>query len=223
MRNSNDWQRLAARLRQPSVDPTRSATIHTYPGPVAPPEGGGSSPRLWVDVQKLCNMCVHCSKCVSFWGTSYSRPPIDPYFTPPPVTKSWRRHCPGPPREGWNECGPPWPTGWTTRGWSRRLCSERLSSTLLRMEHWEATMRNSNDWQRLAARHSTQQCLGRHASLNLRYYSTKTLTQHIYSCHLVNWRDGRLEKKVKVALPSVWFRTGADPGSWQSACRWRES
>jgi len=26
------------------------------------------------------------------WGTSYSRPPIDPYLTPPPVTKSWRRH-----------------------------------------------------------------------------------------------------------------------------------
>jgi len=65
---------------------------------------GGSFP-LWVDVQKLCNMCVmnvrkdrqaanllksyrtkpykfpmHWSKCVSFWGTSYSRPPIDPYL-----------------------------------------------------------------------------------------------------------------------------------------------
>ena len=26
------------------------------------------------------------------WGTSYSRPPIDPYLTSPPVTKSWRRH-----------------------------------------------------------------------------------------------------------------------------------
>jgi len=26
---------------------------------------------------------LHCSKCVSFWGTSYSRPPIDPYLTPP--------------------------------------------------------------------------------------------------------------------------------------------
>jgi len=26
---------------------------------------------------------MHCSKCVSFWGTSYSRPP---------VTKSWRHH-----------------------------------------------------------------------------------------------------------------------------------
>ena len=40
---------------------------------------------------------MHCSKCVSFWGTSYSRPPIDPYLTPPcyslpPVTKFWRRH-----------------------------------------------------------------------------------------------------------------------------------
>jgi len=58
--------------------------------PVAPPEGGrGEASPLWVDVQKLCNMCVHClrsspgkgplngcvcvqcSKCVSFWGTSY--------------------------------------------------------------------------------------------------------------------------------------------------------
>jgi len=26
---------------------------------------------------------MHCSKCVSFWGTSYSRPPIDPYLTSP--------------------------------------------------------------------------------------------------------------------------------------------
>ena len=31
------------------------------------------------------------------WGTSYSRPPIDPYLTSPPVTKSWRRHW----GEGW--------------------------------------------------------------------------------------------------------------------------
>ena len=44
---------------------------------------GGSFPPLWVDVQKLCTMCVHCSKCVSFWGTSYSRPPIHPYLTSP--------------------------------------------------------------------------------------------------------------------------------------------
>ena len=26
---------------------------------------------------------MYCSKCVSFWGTSYSRPPIDPYLTSP--------------------------------------------------------------------------------------------------------------------------------------------
>ena len=26
---------------------------------------------------------MHCSKCVSFSGTSYSRPPIDPYLTSP--------------------------------------------------------------------------------------------------------------------------------------------
>ena len=26
---------------------------------------------------------MHCSKCVSFWGTSYSRPPIDPHLTFP--------------------------------------------------------------------------------------------------------------------------------------------
>ena len=26
---------------------------------------------------------MHCSKCVSFWGTSYSRPPIDPHLTSP--------------------------------------------------------------------------------------------------------------------------------------------
>ena len=64
--------------------------------PVAPPEGeGAKASPLWVDVQKLCNMCVHCSKCVSFWGTSYYRPHTDPYLTPP-VTKSWRRHCSAP-------------------------------------------------------------------------------------------------------------------------------
>jgi len=33
---------------------------------------------------------MHCSKCVSFWGTSYSRPPV--HISLPPVTKSWRRH-----------------------------------------------------------------------------------------------------------------------------------
>jgi len=26
---------------------------------------------------------MHCSKCVSLWGTSYFRPPIDRYFTSP--------------------------------------------------------------------------------------------------------------------------------------------
>ena len=36
---------------------------------------------------------MHCSKCVSFWGTSYSRSPRPiPHF--PAVTKSWRRHWP---------------------------------------------------------------------------------------------------------------------------------
>jgi len=28
-----------------------------------------------------------CSKCVSFWGTSYSRPPTDPYLTSPLLQK----------------------------------------------------------------------------------------------------------------------------------------
>jgi len=58
---------------------------------------------LWVDVQKLCNKCaftviellritpyqpkpykfpMHCSKCVSFWRTSYSRPPIHTSLPP---------------------------------------------------------------------------------------------------------------------------------------------
>jgi len=39
---------------------------------------------------------MHCSKCVSFWGTSYSRPPIDPYLTSPLLQNpggatGWRR------------------------------------------------------------------------------------------------------------------------------------
>jgi len=66
---------------------------------------GGKLRPIRVDVQKLWNrpMCVlslswnffvslrtkpykfpmHCSKCVSFWETSYSRLPIDPYLTSP--------------------------------------------------------------------------------------------------------------------------------------------
>jgi len=32
---------------------------------------------------------MRCSKCVSFWGTSYSRPPT--HTSLPPVTESWRR------------------------------------------------------------------------------------------------------------------------------------
>ena len=73
--------------------------------PVAPP--GGSFP-LWVDVQKLCTMCVLSLSWNFFvshdkyiarpseqtatlinrqynrdWGTSYSRPPIYPYLTSP--------------------------------------------------------------------------------------------------------------------------------------------
>ena len=49
---------------------------------------GGKLSPLWVDVQKLCNMCVHCSKCVSFCGTSYSRPPIDPYLETSPLLQN---------------------------------------------------------------------------------------------------------------------------------------
>ena len=73
-------------------------------------EGEKASP-LWVDVQKLCNMCafivmellritgqVHCKAVEQRatlihrqynrdWGSSYSRPPIDPYLTSPPCYK----------------------------------------------------------------------------------------------------------------------------------------
>ena len=68
-------------------------------------KGPGAFP-LWVDVQKLCNMCVlvmellritrqiHCKAVEQRatlihrqynrdWGTSYSRPPIHPYLTSP--------------------------------------------------------------------------------------------------------------------------------------------
>ena len=67
----------------------------------------GEASPLWVDVQKLCNICVLSLSWNFFvshdkyiagpssratlihrqynrdWGTSYSRPPIDPYLTPP--------------------------------------------------------------------------------------------------------------------------------------------
>jgi len=43
---------------------------------------------------------MHCSKRVSFWGTSYSRPPIDPYLTSPllqnPGGTTASEHEPGP-------------------------------------------------------------------------------------------------------------------------------
>jgi len=79
--------------------------------------GGRKLSPLWVDVQKLCNMCVlslswnffvthdkyiarrsskeprwYTDNTTGTGGTSYSKPPIDPYLTSPPVTKSWRRH-----------------------------------------------------------------------------------------------------------------------------------
>ena len=93
--------------RSPLDQPSLSA--------VAPPGGRGEASPLWVDVQKLCNVCafivmellritrqMHCKAVEQRatlihrqynrdWGTSYSRPPIDPYLTPP-VTKSWRSH-----------------------------------------------------------------------------------------------------------------------------------
>ena len=70
---------------------------------------GGSFPPPWVDVQKLCNMCVlslswnfsyHTTNTLQGrrakihvdtqtiqlgLGTSYSRPPINPYLTSPPL------------------------------------------------------------------------------------------------------------------------------------------
>jgi len=69
--------------------------------------GKGEASPLWVDVQKLCNMCafivmerlritrqMHCTAVEQRarlihrqynwdWGTSYSRPHIDPYLTSP--------------------------------------------------------------------------------------------------------------------------------------------
>ena len=74
---------------------------------VARPGGKGGSFPLWVDVQKLCNMCVLSLSWNFFvshdkyivrpssrgtlihrqynrdWRTSYSRPPTDPYLTSP--------------------------------------------------------------------------------------------------------------------------------------------
>jgi len=81
-------------------------SVRGYEEPVAPPEGGdgGSSPPYgWTSKNYVICVCchchgsssyrttntkpykfpMHCSKCVSFWGTSYSRPPIDPYLTSP--------------------------------------------------------------------------------------------------------------------------------------------
>jgi len=75
--------------RQHNNHPTRSnSQCHFRLVAVASPDGGmGGSFTLWVDVQKLCNMCVLSLSwnffCVSFWRTSYSRLSIDPYLTSP--------------------------------------------------------------------------------------------------------------------------------------------
>jgi len=65
--------------------------------------GGGSFPYGWTSKNHVICVCfhchgtssyhttntkpykfpMHCGKCVSFWETSYSRPPIDPYLTFP--------------------------------------------------------------------------------------------------------------------------------------------
>jgi len=54
---------------------------------------GKIPPYGWTSKNYVICVCFHChgtssaSKCVSFWGTSYSRPHIDPYLTPPPRYK----------------------------------------------------------------------------------------------------------------------------------------
>jgi len=75
--------------------------------------GEASPPYGWTSRNYVIGVCFHCHGTSSYhttntlqgrrarlihrqynrdWGTSYSRPPIDPYLTSPPVTKSWRRH-----------------------------------------------------------------------------------------------------------------------------------
>jgi len=86
--------------------------------PVAPPGREGGKLPPWLDVQKLCNMCVlslswnffvshdiHCKAVEQRatlirrqynldWGTSYSRPPIDPYLTSPLLQNPGGSGCP---------------------------------------------------------------------------------------------------------------------------------
>ena len=88
--------------------PAAVSTCHSHARAVAPPDGGERGelpPYGWTSKNYIICVCFHChgtssyhktntkpykfpmrcSKCVSFWGTSYSRPPIDPYLTPPPL------------------------------------------------------------------------------------------------------------------------------------------
>jgi len=83
--------------RQHNNHPTRSnSQCHFRLVAVAPPEGGmggEASPYGWTSKNYVICVCFHrhgtssASKCVSFWRTSYSRPPIDPYLTSPPCYK----------------------------------------------------------------------------------------------------------------------------------------
>jgi len=78
--------------RQHNNHPTRSnSQCHFRLAAVASPEGewGEASPYGWTSKNYVICVCFHChgtssaSKCVSFWRTSYSRYPIDPYLTSP--------------------------------------------------------------------------------------------------------------------------------------------
>ena len=83
---------------------TREANCGTFrTHPLIRGEGGKLPPYGWTSKNYVICVCfhchgtssyhttntnpykfpMHCSKCVSFWETSYSRPPIDPYLTSP--------------------------------------------------------------------------------------------------------------------------------------------
>ena len=92
-----------------SVHPRASGAARGGEGGKLPPIGGRPKIMQYVcafTVMELLRITrqIHCKAVEQRatlihrqynrdWGTLYSRPPIDPYLTFPPVTKSWRRHC----------------------------------------------------------------------------------------------------------------------------------
>jgi len=87
---SKNHRRLSSLTKLATIDSRAVTELPRLFTPVAPPEGRRKLSPLWVDVQKLCNMCV-LSLSWNFF-VSHDTTPYRPIPHFPLLTKSWRRH-----------------------------------------------------------------------------------------------------------------------------------